>query len=96
MNGDLHYEVVLDRSGQHRIWFTDAVRQDLPASIAQNVRMTVTRPNEPAEQIALEIDDSGESWIAKGRAVQGNGVLVKVTYSVRDAANEIEIPFTTK
>ena len=38
MNGDIHYEVVLGRDGRHRIWFSDAVRNDLPASIASNLR----------------------------------------------------------
>ena len=33
MNGELHYEVVFDRDGRHRVWFSDAVREDLPASI---------------------------------------------------------------
>lgn len=96
MNGDLHYEVVLDPRGQHRLWFTDAVRQDLPASIARNVTMTVTRPNEAPERITLEIDDAGESWMARGRTVQGDGVMVKVNYNVRDAPHEVEIPFVVK
>ena len=42
MNGEMHYEVVFDRGGKHRVWFSDAVREDLPASIASNVAMVVT------------------------------------------------------
>jgi len=31
MKGDVHYEVVLDPDGRdHRVYFTDAVREDLP------------------------------------------------------------------
>ena len=93
MTGDLHYEVVFEANGRHRVWFTDAVRQDLPASIARDVSMSVARPNEPVEELALEIDDAGESWVAKGRAVQGEGVIVKLTYSVSSTPHEVEIPF---
>lgn len=93
MNGELHYEVVFDRGGQHRVWFTDAVRQDLPASMARDVRMIVTRPNGPPETIALDIDEAGESWVAKGRPVDGDNVMVKVSYAVRGAPHEVEIPF---
>ena len=93
MNGELHYEVVFDRSGGHRVWFTDAVRQDLPASMARDVRMIVTRPNEPVETLALEIDDAGESWVAKGRPVEGETVMVKVSYAVQGVPYEVEIPF---
>ena len=64
MNGELHYEVVFDRAGKHRVWFSDAVREDLPASVASKVMMIVTRPKARDEAFALAIDDSGESWVA--------------------------------
>jgi hypothetical protein len=93
MNGELHYEVVFDRGGRHRIWFTDAVREDLPAAIAREVRMTIARPNQPPEALALEIDDTGESWVASGKPVAADNVMVKINYVVQGAAHEVEIPF---
>jgi len=95
MNGELHYEVVLARDGTHRVWFSNAVRDELPASIARDVRMVVTRPGEPDESLSFEIDDAGESWLARGRPVAGNNVLTKVSYVVQGAPHEIEIPFFT-
>lgn len=93
MNGDIHYEVVLSRDGAHRIWFTDPVRAELPASVATNVRMVITRPGEPDEVLPLSIDDSGESWIAKGRPVPGNDAYVKITYAMQGEPHEVEVPF---
>ena len=93
MNGDMHYEVVLSRDGAHRIWFTDPVRAELPASVATDVRMIITRPGEPDEVLPLSIDDSGESWIAKGRPVPGNDAYVKITYALQGEPHEVEIPF---
>jgi hypothetical protein len=93
MNGELHYEVVFDRDGRHRIWFTDAVREDLPASIARDVRMTIARPHQPPEALALDIDDAGESWIASGKPVVGDDVMVTINYVVQGSPLEIEIPF---
>ena len=93
MNGELHYEVVFDRNGLHRIWFSDAVREDLPASIARDVKMTITRPNQLPEVLSLEIDDQGESWIAHGRPVSGDDVMTRVSYVVQGSPHEIEIPF---
>jgi hypothetical protein len=95
MNGDMHYEVVFDRNGKHHVWFSDAVREDLPASIASNVVMIITRKNAPPEQLALAIDESGESWVANGQPVVGDDVMVKVTYSVKGEPFEVEIPFVT-
>jgi hypothetical protein len=93
MQGELHYEVVLDRNGRHAIWFSDAVREDLPASVASKVAMTVMRPNARDEVLSLAIDESGESWIASGQPVAGDDAMVKVTFVARGEPFEIEIPF---
>jgi len=91
MNGEVHYEVVFDQAGKHRLWFSDAVREDLPASIASDVVMVVTPKMGAAETFALTIDDSGESWVADGHPLAG-GDMVKVTYKLRGEPFEIEIP----
>jgi hypothetical protein len=93
MNGEMHYEVVFDRGGKHRIWFSNAVREDLPASVASKVVMMVTRKDAPDETIALQIDDNGESWVGAGQPVIGNDVMVKISYEVRGEPYEIEVPF---
>ncbi|MGE0812541.1 MAG: hypothetical protein AB7O28_20220 [Vicinamibacterales bacterium] len=93
MNGDVHFEVVLSREGKHRIWFTDAVRADLPASVASDVKMIITRPGKPDEVLALSIDDSGESWVANGQPVPEDDAYVKITYLMTGEPFEVEIPF---
>lgn len=91
MNGEIHYEVVFDQKGKHRVWFSDAVREDLPASIASNVVMTITPKMGAVETLALKIDESGESWVADGNPL-ASGDIVKLTYSIRGEPLEIEIP----
>jgi len=91
MNGEVHYEVVFDQAGKHRVWFSDAVREDLPASIASNVVMVITPKMGAQETLALKIDDSGESWIADGHPL-AEGDIVRLTYSLRGEPFEIEIP----
>jgi hypothetical protein len=95
MSGELHYEVVFDRDGRHRLWFSDAVREDLPASVASKVMMIVTRPGASPETLALAIDESGESWIAAGQPVASHDVMVTLTFVARGEPVEIEIPFTS-
>lgn len=95
MQGELHYEVVFNPGGRHAVWFSDAVREDLPASVASRVEMTVMRPGAAEETLALAIDESGESWIASGRPVAGNDVMVKLAFVARGEPHEIEIPYIT-
>ena len=92
MNGEVHYEVVLDRGGKHRIWFSDAVRVELPASQAARVTMVITRAGAPDETLSLAIDDSGESWVAAGQPLAPGDVTVKVSYVLGGEPFEIEIP----
>ncbi|MEZ5288305.1 MAG: hypothetical protein R2712_26585 [Vicinamibacterales bacterium] len=91
MNGDVHYEVVMSPDGSYALWFSDAVRE-LPASIARNVRVEVTRPDGPVETLTLAIDDSGESWVGKGKPLSDN-TIVKVTYDLMGVPSEVEIPY---
>lgn len=93
MNGDMHFEVVFDRNGRHQVWFTDAIRSDLPASVASGVTMIVARPGEAPETLALSIDDNGEAWVASGRPVDGDDVMVTVSYAVEGEPYRIELPF---
>jgi hypothetical protein len=93
MNGDVHYEVVLDPAGRYELWLSDAVRTELPASIASNVTVTVARPNAEPEILKLFVDDAGESWVGTGRPVTGDAVMVKVNYDLRGEPHEVEIPF---
>jgi hypothetical protein len=92
MNGDVHYEVVFDRAGRHEIWFSDAVRNDLPASVATGVTMEVSRPGAPPEMLTLSIDDAGEAWVAQGRPLEGDGVMVEVRYTLQGVPHAIEVP----
>jgi hypothetical protein len=94
MNGDVHYEVVLGPDGRYALWFSDAIREDLPASVATNVQLTVSRPGAADERIALALDDSGESWVGTGQPVAPDAnALVKLNYDLRGTPHEVEIPF---
>ncbi|MEP7117360.1 MAG: hypothetical protein ABI880_07255 [Acidobacteriota bacterium] len=93
MNGDIHYEVVFSRDGKHHIWFSDPVRAELPASVASDVTMVITREKEAPEVLKLVIDDAGESWVANGRPVVGDGAYVKISYSLTGEPHEVELPF---
>ncbi len=93
MNGDLHFEVVMPRSGQYRVYFSNAVRDPLPASIATDVTITVQRPNQPPEPLTLQIDDAGESWTAQGRAVPEADAMARIAYVVNGKPYWIDMPY---
>ena len=94
---DLHYEIVLDPAGRaYRVYFTDAVREELPASVASEVVLTIKRPSAPDERIAMQIDDAGESWVGRGQPV-GHlaAVTARLAFSIKNEPYWIDIPFKT-
>jgi hypothetical protein len=95
MKGDLHYEAVLDPRGHYRIYFTDAMRADLPAATAKNASITIVRPAGPPEGIELRIDEAGESWIGEGRPVADPGkTTARISYTIRgEEPYWIDLPF---
>ena len=96
MKGELHYEVVLDPGGRaHRVYFTDAVREELPASVASTVALTLRRPSLPDEIVAMQIDAAGESWVGSGRPVGSPATTtVRVAFSINNEPYWIDIPFS--
>ena len=92
---DLHYEVVLDPSGRsHRVYFTDAVREELPASVASDVALTIKRDSESDETVGMQIDDAGESWVGNGRPVaKPDNTTVRLGFSIRHEPYWIDLPF---
>jgi hypothetical protein len=94
MHGDLHFEVVLDPAGRHRIYLTDAIRTELPASAASDVSITIVRPGgKPPEELRPAIDEFGESWVAEGAPVEEVESRAVVALRYEGAPYSIEIPF---
>ncbi len=93
---DLHYEVVLDPGGRsYRLYFTDAVRDDLPAAVASDAALTIQRLGAADETVALRIDDDGESWIGGGQPVTDPAkTKVRVLFTIRGERYWIDLPFT--
>jgi hypothetical protein len=63
---DLHYELVVLPAGNVSIYFTDAQRGELPASVVSDVAIEIERPGSKPETVTMAIGATGECW--EGRA----------------------------
>jgi hypothetical protein len=95
MNGDLHFEVVLRRDGRHRVYFSDAARSELPASIASSVSIAVSsKDGQTTDPVDLQIDDTGESWVAAGKALADPEATARITYTIQGKPYWIDLSFS--
>lgn len=94
MNGDLHFEVALKPSGDYRVYFSDAARNELPAAVASDVTITVKQGNGASEIVRLQIDESGESWVGNGETVSDEATAVaRLAYTFQGEPYWIDLPF---
>ena len=95
MKGDLHFEIVLARDGNHRLYFSDAMRAELPAATASDVTLTFSNGEASTDTLKAEVDASGESWIAKGAplTLKDAVVMARVAFVVNDEPYWIDVPF---
>ena len=96
MHGDLHFEVVLTAGGEHRIYFSDASRGELPAAVAEELRLTIRRVTDTGEELEPlrpRIDEFGEAWTASGRPIESENSVAIVYFRFEGAPYEIEVPY---
>ncbi|MCC7416881.1 MAG: hypothetical protein IT176_07025 [Acidobacteria bacterium] len=97
MSDAYHFEVVAKPSGAYEIYFTDMARNDLPATIAKTVTLTIKRPaGAPPETIPLKVNDTGEAWVGSGKPVDDlQNTLVGVEYLGKTAEKpyQMDVPF---
>ena len=93
MNGDLHFEVVMKRSGEYEVYFSDAMRRPLPATLASDVTITVSQQGFPPEPLTLQIDDSNDFWVGHGRPVTDPNAMARIAYVVAGKPYWIDMPY---
>jgi hypothetical protein len=93
MNGDLHFEVILNKAGRHRVYFSDAVRAELPASIASELTITITQHQNVSETLKARIDTDGKRWVADGKPVDDVNAVARVAFTAQGKPYWIDVPF---
>ena len=93
MNGELHFEVLLNRDGTYHVYFSDATRGELPAATAAGVIVTVAQKGKEPDAVAMHIDESGESWVGRGHPISDPAATARVAYTAYGKPYFIDVPF---
>jgi hypothetical protein len=91
---DLHYEVVLTPAGNVELWLSNAVREDLPASVVSDVAAEIERDG-TRQNIDMVISDSGDAWVGKTTAVKAEGTTLHLGFLYRGEPATLSFPATS-
>jgi hypothetical protein len=91
MWGVLHYEVALPPAGGVTVYFTDELRNDLPASTVKRVRVEIVRPDRSIEPVAMAISRAGDAWVGRSRPVSDPKSVVRLAFVHRGGEAIVEV-----
>jgi len=90
---DHHVEAVLKPDGHYSLYFTDAAGTAIPATVARQVSLTILRPRQKAETIAMRLGDTGDDWVGAGTPVSDPKTTVRIAYVLEGKPYASEILF---
>jgi hypothetical protein len=69
MYKDVHCEIVVQPQGTVQVFYTDAMRKDLPASIASDVTVEIEGADRKTESVPMAVSRGGDFWEGKAKPV---------------------------
>jgi hypothetical protein len=93
MNGDLHFEIVDNESGDYRVYFSDAARRELPGSAVSGVKLSIQRPGFRGEPVDMKIGENGEYWVGKGGFVDNRETDLQIFFNYQGQQRTSDMPF---
>lgn len=91
MWGSLHYEVVLPPKGNVLVYFTDEMRNDLPAAAVSRLRAEIVRPDRTVEPLAMTISAGGDYWLGRSKPVTGVKSVIRLAFVHKGEQAMVEI-----
>lgn len=91
MVSNTHYEVVLDRTGLHKVFVSDGMRAPVPASTFKDLKLTVKRPGAAPEDLVLARDAADTFWSVQGQPITEEATTATLTYTYADTVLTMEV-----
>lgn len=93
MDENLHFEVVIvPKTGRHEIYFSDEVRNALPASAVQKVTISVHRIGGSPKTLVTKASTANTFWLAMGAPIDDPQAFSRIAYTYQGKPYEIDVP----
>ena len=95
MYRDLHCEVVIKAGGDVQLYYTDAARADLPASVVSQVAVEIERPAGKSESVTMRLSAGGDYWEGKAKAAITPTSMLHVAFVFQAEPVVVNLPADT-
>jgi hypothetical protein len=89
---DLHYEVVLSRSGRVQLWLSGPMRDALPATRMSDVKVEMETAVGKREPVRMAVDPTGRYWQGQGRALKDRAATLHLAFIYGGRAADLSLP----
>lgn len=89
---DLHIEVVLPANGGVQLYYTDAVRSELPAAVVSEVQVQIERKRAKPEIVIMSISPGGDFWQGPAKVLNDPEATIRVAFLFDGKPVMLEVP----
>lgn len=89
---EMHFELVVPEQGGIQLYYSDALRNDLPAAVVADVSVEIERSGNNIEPVAMMISASGDHWMGESTPVTSIDDIVRVAFLFQGEPFVLDIP----
>lgn len=89
---DMHFELVVPEQGGIQLYYSDPLRNDLPAAVVADVSVEIERSGNNIEPVAMMISASGDHWMGDSMPVTNIEDIVRVAFLFQGEPFVLDIP----
>ena len=89
---DMHFELVVPEQGGIQLYYSDPLRNDLPAAVVADVSVEIERSGNSIEPVDMMISASGDHWMGESTPVTNIDDIVRVAFLFQGEPFVLDIP----
>jgi hypothetical protein len=94
MYQDIHFEVVAGTEGLIRVFYTDAVRAELPAATVSDMAVEIEFPDGRTVPVNMAISDGGDYWEGMGTPITDPKTIIRLGFVFGTEPLLLDVPFS--
>lgn len=89
---DMHFELVAPQAGGVELYYSDALRIELPAAVVSDVAVEIERAGNRIETVFMTISDTGDHWTGESTPVIDPETIVRIAFLFQGEPFVLDIP----